>query len=576
MKIKYSHLVIILLAAFFVGTYSFCLAGSSHKRIEDSLKKHMSRVTLKKNIEDGVNTLTQEMLDKHGPYTKFIIKHDYYLSGYITIPPNCELKFKGGSLRNGKVDFNGCKVVSKRKALYNIRFVHLANIDVDLFYIPNDATFFLQDIVNSCSSIDLKNRAFGVNRVISINANKGEYKISNGTIYALPDFEIYEGEGLTPTGTLIYISGLYSGYVYNLTLDGKGIAQKGLYITQSNDVVIDKCIISNCDGADKTMSWGLRCNNCSNIRLTNSCINNIIALPVGKNGGSVGSAAGVVFEHTVNSLITNNTIENIQSTRDGDAIHIISIPAENNKPAPTREDLYETVNVEVSHNIIKANSNSKRCIKVQAFGVKIMDNLMQKLYTNKTNVVSVYGSNVVLENNHIESNEYYTIVIGTSYLATLNDVIIRNNVIKHRIATDWCSCIYVVGSSLRNCSVENNTVDIENKHNSFCDVRGGLHSVIVSNNKVTGGSHFFRIRNEINKAEIDNLQIKGNEFEGNYDLLTIEKDKNVNTTYEEISVFDNTFTGGSESKKMIEVLGDPALKRSVRIGANRSNKSMEL
>lgn len=573
---------ILLSSIFLLG---FCLVAftepsmkyysrNDYKTIGES--KQLKSVVLKRNLVNGVNTLTQKMLNSYGDNTKFIIKYDYSLAEDIVIPNNCELKFKGGKLRNGTVNFNHCRIESMKTALYNIRFSNLDSIDIECFDIPTDATTLLQDIANSCSFIDLKNKTFGINKVIMVDGNNGEFLFSNGTVYALPGFEIYEGEGLTSTGTLMYMSGLNKGHINNITLDGKGIAQKGLFVTQSKDVAIDECTICNCDGSDKTMSWGLRCNDCSNIELSNSNINNIVALPVGRNGGSIGSATGVVYEHTINSLITNNVIENVQSTRDGDAIHIISIPSVNSKPAPSREDLYDNVNVSISQNIIKANTNSKRCIKVQAFGVQISNNYLQKLYTNKTNVVSIYGTNVIMENNYIESNEYYTIGIGTSYLSALNNIIIRNNTIEHKIAKDWCSCIYVVGSSLKNSVVENNTVNVVNRFNSIFDVRGGLDSVKISGNKVKGGSHFFRIRNEINNAEVKDLELAGNEYEGEYDLLIIEKERDINTSYGKVNVLNNIFTGGSDSKRMIEVVNSPEATNCIRLDNNRSNKKLGL
>ena len=57
---------------------------------------------LRRNIVDGKNILTQEMINQ--PDTIYEIRYDFDLDGaQITIPENCILKFDGGSLSNGKL-----------------------------------------------------------------------------------------------------------------------------------------------------------------------------------------------------------------------------------------------------------------------------------------------------------------------------------------------------------------------------------------------------------------------------------------------------------------------------------------
>ena len=55
-------------------------------------------IILKKNLVNGVNTLTQEMINKTN--TKYIVKYNYMLGENITIPENCILEFDGGSIAN--------------------------------------------------------------------------------------------------------------------------------------------------------------------------------------------------------------------------------------------------------------------------------------------------------------------------------------------------------------------------------------------------------------------------------------------------------------------------------------------
>lgn len=53
-------------------------------------------IILKKNLVNGVNTLTQAIMNQTN--TKYVIKYDYVLGEDITIPANCILEFDGGSI----------------------------------------------------------------------------------------------------------------------------------------------------------------------------------------------------------------------------------------------------------------------------------------------------------------------------------------------------------------------------------------------------------------------------------------------------------------------------------------------
>lgn len=55
-------------------------------------------IILKKNLVNGVNTLTQEIINQTN--IKYIIKYNYILGENITVPENCILEFDGGSIEN--------------------------------------------------------------------------------------------------------------------------------------------------------------------------------------------------------------------------------------------------------------------------------------------------------------------------------------------------------------------------------------------------------------------------------------------------------------------------------------------
>lgn len=75
-----------------------------------------SKLRLRKNIVNGVNLLTQEMVNQDNMV--YIIKYDYELEEDIELPENCVLKFKGGSLSSGKITGHYTRVENKRKVVF--------------------------------------------------------------------------------------------------------------------------------------------------------------------------------------------------------------------------------------------------------------------------------------------------------------------------------------------------------------------------------------------------------------------------------------------------------------------------
>ena len=62
----------------------------------------MGRVILRKNMVNGVNVLTQEMINQAN--TIYVIRYDFTLTSDVTIPENCILEFNGGSVSGNGTD----------------------------------------------------------------------------------------------------------------------------------------------------------------------------------------------------------------------------------------------------------------------------------------------------------------------------------------------------------------------------------------------------------------------------------------------------------------------------------------
>ena len=90
----------------------------------------MGRVVLKKNMVNGVNTLTQDMFYKGeagsrvpNTNTIYVIQYDFTLGEDITVPANCVLEFDGGSI-------SGNKTLTGNNTGISAGLVKIFNIDI--------------------------------------------------------------------------------------------------------------------------------------------------------------------------------------------------------------------------------------------------------------------------------------------------------------------------------------------------------------------------------------------------------------------------------------------------------------
>ena len=67
---------------------------------------------LRPNIVDGVNTLTQDMIDSEGSNTIFVVRSCFRLDGRIVMPENCGFEFAGGQLSGGTLVGSQTKMIN--------------------------------------------------------------------------------------------------------------------------------------------------------------------------------------------------------------------------------------------------------------------------------------------------------------------------------------------------------------------------------------------------------------------------------------------------------------------------------
>lgn len=98
----------------------------------------MGRKILRKNIVDGVNTLTQSMMSDAN--TIYVIQYDFNLRGAtIEIPEKCVLEFNGGSLDNGVLLGNKTSIVAGSYKIFgdNLALFKYGYIKAKTGYIDN-------------------------------------------------------------------------------------------------------------------------------------------------------------------------------------------------------------------------------------------------------------------------------------------------------------------------------------------------------------------------------------------------------------------------------------------------------
>lgn len=93
----------------------------------------MGRRILRKNMVNGVNVLTQKMMQYTN--TIYVITYDYDLMGEeIEIPENCILDFEGGSFRNGALKGSRSRIISNKNIIFGEKIIIAGIWNVPVIY----------------------------------------------------------------------------------------------------------------------------------------------------------------------------------------------------------------------------------------------------------------------------------------------------------------------------------------------------------------------------------------------------------------------------------------------------------
>ena len=109
---------------------------------------------LRRNIIDGKNILTQEMVNQ--PHTIYMIQYDFDLDGAtITLPEGCMFYFQGGSISNGFLEGK----------------IENTHARPEWFHSPKDGDWSaaIQQALNICPTVKLSDKIYNISRKIVLN-----------------------------------------------------------------------------------------------------------------------------------------------------------------------------------------------------------------------------------------------------------------------------------------------------------------------------------------------------------------------------------------------------------------------
>lgn len=199
------------------GTIKF-----ADKEYSKSSFSGLGRIYLRKNVVNGVNILSQDMMLKEN--TRYIIQYDYDLKNEeVEVPVGCVLVFDGGSLSNGSIRFNGTLLlgaINIDSTCNPVGSIRNRSLNVDWFGAKNDgqtdnAEVFRNVINLAYNSTNYEKDDYGKVAPI-IKFGYGKYVVNSTLIDENSDLKYgvfkFQGEGLV--SSVIHYKGDDDTYLF--------------------------------------------------------------------------------------------------------------------------------------------------------------------------------------------------------------------------------------------------------------------------------------------------------------------------------------------------------------------------
>lgn len=442
-------------------------------------------IILKKNLVNGVNTLTQEMMSAAN--TKYVIKYDYVLGEDIDVPDNCILEFDGGSI-SGTYSILG----------------EVLNDFVKLEWFGGGAS-------KTASEND---RAF--NNSISILKEGGTLYLEGSAIYNISaPINLKSNMVLDGNGGTIRVDDSFK-YFWRV-LGGSNL----------ENVIVKNCIIDTngsrpdyeMDGSAEKYNSAMQFSSCKNLTIENNIIYN--------SGLWCIEHENYQEDYTKenNIIVRNNKIYFTIGRHTGDFIDTTQISIRGN-------------NYQIIDNVIISNTNyAETAIEAHRCNGALVENNTINGFRYGLHICPPLDDGVVKGNCFVNNNYIDNCINGICLYIfdkkTLKNVIISNNHIRcnpllnnNKYSSCGIASLYKLNSDNRiidNIKIENNIIDFYNDTTvynnpdnvlNFAGIRLDsaidLSNTTINNNTIKNAPAIGIIVNGRDSSNINNIQIDSN------------------------------------------------------------------
>ena len=391
-------------------------------------------IILKKNLVNGVNTLTQEMMSVTN--TKYVVKYDYVLGEDIIVPENCILEFDGGSIAADSIA-NRDTVTGTNTIINTIEKAFFKNVIIAGTW--NNDTSYLSwfedsdDYTNQIMYLSLLSKKIyldkggnikgqilinkeveidGCNNVFNVYVNDTDITVNNyRTLYIncaknvhIHNIKFKYKTVITSTSGKTYecLSIRNETYIGNQFTNIYNISVEDFDNRDSNPCEFHAIMLQNFDEGNSCSIHNIIIKNCINlgdgIPITGT--GSIAGIRVQVSSVAKSTGVGEIYNVTVNLLSNCNPKNHNDLTiiEDCEAIYICAVPGVYGMKTKININLHDFHFTDVS----------ERCFKLQGEGVSIrnvytdfttvmIDNV-ERPPVSQAQIINMQGANLYIEN----------------------------------------------------------------------------------------------------------------------------------------------------------------------------------
>ena len=245
------------------------------------------------------------------PNTVYVIRYGFDLRGEkVVIPPNCVLKFSGGYVCNGALEFSDTYICG-RKTKHILNNINVSGkIKGDCY-----AEWFVEDdLLKTFTIADKrvileKERLYNIKNDLVINGSDYELCGNKATI-------LYDKEGVK-----LSLNGKNGVIIKDLILDGNNKTNHGVSLYRCSNIKFQNITVKNIswdsNTKSKTYCYGIEMVACHNMQISNCIIEDVKGTPTCNVAGGIVISISGLGETSKNITINNCIISRIWSENNG-------------------------------------------------------------------------------------------------------------------------------------------------------------------------------------------------------------------------------------------------------------------